>query len=100
MLQTENDEGDFRRDFAFAIAVSLVGATVLLILAAVLRATTFSGSSVREQIELVSQGGANVVTAGLMLATVAALLQLASERSARARPILVATLIVSTVIVL
>ena len=100
MLQTANDEGDFRRDFAFAIAVSLVGATVLLILAAVLRATTFSGSSVREQIELVSQGSANVVTAGLMLATVAALLQLASERSARARPILVATLIVSTVIVL
>jgi|SRR5712671_2994061 len=100
MLPTENDERDFRRDFAFAIALSLVVATVLLILAAVLRATSFSGSSVREQIELVSQGSANVITAGLMLATVAALLQLGSERSARARPILVAALIVSAVIVL
>ena len=100
MLQTENDERDFRRDFAFAIAVSLVVATVLLILAAVLRATSYSGSSVREQIELVSQGSANVITAGLTLATVAALLQLGSERSARARPILVAALIVSAVIVL
>jgi hypothetical protein len=100
MLPTETNERDFRQDFAYAIALCLSVATVLLIVSAILRAATYSGTSVREHIELISQGAANVITAGLMLATVAALVPLAPERSPRTRPILIGTLIVSGLIVL
>jgi hypothetical protein len=99
MLPTETNERDFRQDFAYAIALCLSVATVLLIVSAILRAAAYSGTSVREHIELISQGAANVITAGLMLATVAALV-LAPQRSPRTRPILIGTLIVSGLIVL
>ena len=90
----------FFHDFLYAAALCLVIATVLTILGAILSSWTFSPISTRDRIELISQQGANVGTAAFLLGAVAALFPLALEHAPRARPILIAALMVGAVIAL
>jgi hypothetical protein len=103
MLQIEKSEQDNREDFLFAVALCLTVGVVLLVAGAIISSGRFSGVaaiSVRDRVELVAEQAANIVTAVLVLAAVAALWFLRAERVARARPLVVATLIVGTAIAL
>jgi hypothetical protein len=99
MIEIEKNENGRQQDFLLAVALCLVVAVTLLIVAAVLNASTFSNLSARNWLEFVTQSGANVVTAGLVLAAVVALSRLTPEHAARARPILVGALLIGGVIV-
>jgi hypothetical protein len=102
MSVIEQHERNRQYDFLQAAALCLVVGVVLVIVGAVFRSNTFDvqGLSTRNRIELVSGGSANVFTASLILAAVAALSFLPVERAVRMRPLIVITLIVGIVIAL
>ena len=102
MIEIEKNEQDRREDFLFAVALCLVVAVVLWVAAAIIRSGRISGNviSTRDRIELVAEQAANVVTAALVLAAVTALAFLRGERAARARPLVVLTLIVAAAVAL
>jgi len=102
MLEMENNDSSTQPDFLYAAALSLIIAIVLIIVGAIIRSGTspFSNLSGRNRIELISEGSANALTAGLLLGAVAALSFLKTDRRARTRPLLVGAFIVSAVIVL
>jgi hypothetical protein len=102
MNTIEDRRQDRHEDLLFAVGLCLVVAVVLVIVAAVLRATSdpFSQFSARNQIELVSEAAANISIAALVLGAVVALSFLSTERIVSARPLVVVVLIVGTVIAL
>jgi cytochrome bd-type quinol oxidase subunit 2 len=103
MLEMGKSEQDRRDDFLFSVALCLVVGVVLLIVAAIITSGRFSGSSAvsaRDRIELISEQSANIVTAVLVLAAVAALWFLTTQRGARARPLVIVTLILAAGIAL
>jgi uncharacterized membrane protein YhaH (DUF805 family) len=99
-LHVENHERDRRQDFLFAIGLCLIVTVVLVLVGAVLSSGRFGGVSGRNRIELISGQGANIISSALLLGAVAALAFLTPERVARARPLVVAALIVGTAIAL
>jgi hypothetical protein len=102
MNTIEHRRPDRHQDLLFAVGLCLVVAVVLVIVAAVLRATSapYSQFSARNQIELVSETGANISVAALLLGAVVALSFLPAERMVSTRPLVVVVLIVGTVIAL
>jgi lysylphosphatidylglycerol synthetase-like protein (DUF2156 family) len=99
MSVIEQHERNRQYDFLQAAALCLVVGVVLLIVGAIFRSGSFDvpGLSTRNRIELISES-ANVYTASLILAAVAALSFLPAERAARMRPLVVITLIVGIAI--
>jgi hypothetical protein len=102
MSTIEHRRQDRHEDLLFAVGLCLIVAVVLVIVGAVLRATSnpFSHFSARNQIEFVSQAGANIPVAALLLGAVVALSFLPAERTVSARPLVVVVLIVGTAIAL
>jgi hypothetical protein len=103
MIEIEKTEHDRREDFLFAVALCLIVGVVLLIAAAIITSGRFTGSSgisTRDRLVIISAQSANVTTAALVLAAVAALTFLGVDRIARARPLVIITLVVGTAIVL
>jgi hypothetical protein len=102
MIEIQKYEQDRREDFLFAVALCLIVAVVLSIAAAIITSGRFTGGgiSTRDRLVLISAQSANIVTAGLVLAAVAALTFLGADRITRARPLVIITLVVGTAIVL
>jgi hypothetical protein len=98
MPETEKTSQELFHDFLYLTAVVLVAAVALLIAAAVLSGTTFSGIPARDRVELISGQSANLLTAGLVLAAVVALFHVDPERTPLHRFVLIATLVVAGVI--
>jgi hypothetical protein len=96
----EQHERNRQYDFLQAAALCLVVGVVLVIVGAVFRSGSFGvpGLSTRNRLELISSGSANVYTASLVLAAVAALSFLPAERATRMRPLVVITLMVGIAI--
>ena len=89
MIETQKHEPQHRQDLLYAVGLCVIAAVVLIIVVAVLRATSqpYSGLSARNQIELVSQTGSGVTVSALLLGTVVALSFLSAEHIASARPL-------------
>ncbi|MDQ1434593.1 MAG: hypothetical protein QOF59_1409 [Actinomycetota bacterium] len=102
MIEIQKHESQHRQDLLYAVGLCLIVAVVLVIVAAVLRATSqpYSGLSARNQIELVSRAGAGLEVSALLLGAVVALSFLPAERSESARPLVVIALIVGTIVAL
>jgi hypothetical protein len=102
MSMIEQHERNRQYDFLQAAALCLVVGVVLVMAGAVFRSGSFDipGLSTRNRIELISGASANLYTAALVLAAVAALSFLPVDRAARMRPLIVITLIVGIAIAL
>ncbi len=98
MQDIENDTSESFQTFVYVAAVCVVVAVALHILGVVLSATTFSVVSTRDRLELISGQASNVFTAGLVLAAVVALFQIAPQDAPRFRVVVTAALIVGVVI--
>jgi hypothetical protein len=94
MPDIENRTSEAFHDFLFVTALCLIVAIVLFVLGTVLSSWTFSGASLRDRLELISEQSSNVVTTGFVLAAVICLFQVPPERAPQFRPVVIATLIV------
>jgi hypothetical protein len=102
MSTIEQYQRNRQYDFLQAVALCLVVAVVLLMAGAIFRSGSHGlpGLSTRNRIELISGASANLYTAALVLAAVAALFVLPVERLVRMRPLVVFTMIVGVAIAL
>jgi uncharacterized membrane protein len=98
MPETDESSQDVFHDFLYLTALCVVVAVVLFILGAVLASWSYSGTSLRDRLEIISAQGANIFTAGFVLAAVVALFQSNPERAPQFRAVVIATAIVAVVI--